>query len=366
MGNRCRSVRGISRKFKCQISTRGRKNSRIHQATPRTARKGTSEIALCRVFTARNGEKNTGILPICLERKEDKNKNVGLECIRAQTAQIKSLYLVALLLLPVPVLPLLLLLVLNQGVLQRANKESVHFPLTDIEILFFFQSTSSSLTSFSSLTPSFGLRFLRINLKMFFVVVIVSNRFTLCLISPPCAPPHQRRHCQEQDRRDREHLPPLHPCRLRHNPGLLVGPGHHAAAAATRAGLMFKTHDLTQEKAKYVCLLKFTGTIPTPAALFRRTCSNGNGGGAMVDVGCWKRSEKGQILRWQTILPRGWEKSCLFLMPRHFNNNMAEIDDCDFFFALARSHLSRFPSFFQSEVLFPSSQRCFKAPFYGS
>ncbi len=83
---------------------------------------------------------------------------------------------------------------------------------------------------------------------------IVSNRFTLSFISPPCTPPHQRRHGQEQDRCDREHLPPLHPGRLRHNPGLLVGPGHHAAAAAARAGLMFKTHDMTQEEANCVCL----------------------------------------------------------------------------------------------------------------
>ena len=280
-------------------------------------------------------------------------------------AQIKSLYLVSLLLLPVPVLPLLLFLVLNQGVLQRANEESVHFPLTDIEILFFFQSTSSSLTSFSSLTPSFGLRFLRINLKMFFVVVIVSNRFTLCLISPPCAPPHQRRHCQEQDRRDREHLPPLHPGRLRHNPGLLVGPGHHAAAAAARAGLMFKTHDLTQEKAKYVCLLKFTGTIPTPAALFRRTCSNGDGGGAMVDAGCCKQeAKKAKFCDGKQSFPAGrWGKSCLFLMPRHFNRNKEEIDDCDLFFALARS-ISPFSLslFFSKRGFIPVLPALFQGP----
>ncbi len=70
----------------------------------------------------------------------------------------------------------------------------------------------------------------------------------------------------------------------------------------------------------------------------------------MVDAGCCKKeAKKAKFCDGKQSLPAGrWEKSCLFLMPRNFNNNMAEIDDCDFFFALARSHLSRFPSFFKA------------------
>ncbi len=53
----------------------------------------------------------------------------------------------------------------------------------------------------------------------------------------------------------------------------------------------------------------------------------------MVDAGCCKKeAKKAKFCEGKQSFAAGrWKKSCLLLMPRHFNNNMAEIDDCDFF-----------------------------------